>query len=444
MKKFSSPILLLCVIVLVSAYIFYNNIEKTPFHGDESGWISSAYYYADLLVTLDFDKCRWDWGNLWGSSNNLHAAQFIIGIPLRIRSLCNKQAERFLSFYNFDIPLAENIKYGLVPRSDTLIFARKISIFFGILCCILVFGIAYYARNALIGAVAAVLLMTNKLFIVFSTRAMADVYYNFFSLCFCLLVILSIRFPRRFSYLFLSLLGGIIIGITTSIKIVGIVIGCILFFGVYIIRGYIERYGQKKRSFRLAALFIFFVFSTIYLLNPSFWPSITSSQCGYTEKGLQLRAGFVQDLPFKNLLRPFNFFFIFKNIRNHMLFQIGHFGSGWGENRFKTFHDTFLFIYSNFSIEWFFLCIGIIYYTINTVGMFRKRRLEPWIAPFLYFLINYFLILVLMGINWDRYYLPTLIAGKFVIATGIYETGIFFLYRLFGRKPLKLKDNKVF
>ena len=415
--------IILVVIVLISSCILYNHLEKTSFHGDESGWISSSNYYTDLLFALDFNRAKWDDEKCsgWLRGYNLHAAQYLIGIPLKIRSLYNKKAGMFFSFYNFDISLRDNIKMGHVPQLDILLFARKISIFFGVLCCMLIFGTGYYAQNASIGVIAALLLMTNKLFIISSTRAMTDIYYNFFLLCFTLLLVLSIRFPQKISFRSLSIFGGILIGIATSVKITGIIIGGSLFYLVYLLWGHIERQGPNK-VFKRAFLFLFFSFITIYLLNPNFWPSTLTSL---------------------DFLRPLRLFGLFKNTNDNMIFQAAHFGSYWGRNRLVTFHGVLLLTKSNFYFEWIFLCIGMISYIIKTVRVFRERRLGPWIIPFLFFLVNYLLILLFMKINWSRYYLPTVIASKLIVAAGIYETVIFFQQRLLGYKSLRLKDGKV-
>lgn len=49
------------------------------------------------------------------------------------------------------------------------------------------------------------------------------------------------------------------------------------------------------------------------------------------------------------------------------------------------------------------------------------REIAPLVIPFLYFVINYAFILTFMELNWGRYYLPTVIASKVLVAVGIYE-----------------------
>ena len=73
------------VICLISGYILFPGINRTEFHGDESGWIWSAYYYTELVMQWDFDLQKWEcercgpWGDL-----NMHVGKLLIGIPLAI------------------------------------------------------------------------------------------------------------------------------------------------------------------------------------------------------------------------------------------------------------------------------------------------------------------------------------------------------------------------
>jgi hypothetical protein len=71
------------VICLISASVLFPQIQSTKFHGDESGWIFSAYYYTDLLIRRDFDLQKWECESCgpWGALN-MHVGKWLIGIPL--------------------------------------------------------------------------------------------------------------------------------------------------------------------------------------------------------------------------------------------------------------------------------------------------------------------------------------------------------------------------
>ena len=73
------------VVFLLSGSILFEEIKKTGFHGDESGWISAAYYYTDLLLKHDFEWQKWQgpahlasWGYM-----NPHVGKWLMGIPLK-------------------------------------------------------------------------------------------------------------------------------------------------------------------------------------------------------------------------------------------------------------------------------------------------------------------------------------------------------------------------
>ena len=77
--------------------------------------------------------------------------------------------------------------------------------------------------------------------------------------------------------------------------------------------------------------------------------------------------------------------------------------------------------YSSFPFEWIFLGIGIVSICLKLSVSLRNSEPTLWIVPFLYFLVHYLFILALMKVNWDRYYLPTLIASKMIVALGLFE-----------------------
>jgi len=50
----------------------------------------------------------------------------------------------------------------------------------------------------------------------------------------------------------------------------------------------------------------------------------------------------------------------------------------------------------------------------------RHKSVQLWFIPLAYFAVQYLFILALMKLNWDRYYLPAVIAGRILIGIGIY------------------------
>lgn len=412
-KKYHSFIFFiaaLCIVIISSSFILSKSIHNPVIYSDESGWITSAYYYTDLLLKRDFDPEKWEGSQLdtWGSSYNLHVAQWLMGLPLKRYSA--RTTHEFSNLYNVNKTLKENKALGNIPPKDILSVARSVSVFFGVLCCVLVLSIGYYARNVWVGLIAAGLLMTNQLFVTLASMAMADIYYNFFLLCACLLLILFSRSSQATPVL-AAFLCGIFAGLAASVKIVGIIIVGLLFFMYLIYKScIIKRWGKNiiygGIIFSLSAVF------TICILSPSLW----NADC--------LKKIFLMFIDWNNLL----------NI------QADTYVRGWGNDRLWVLHKTLVLKYSNFSFEWILLCGGVISAAAIAIRSLYRKQFARQTIPFLLFLINYLFILLFMKISWNRYYLPTVIAGKFIIACFLYDALCFFYQSM--KKKLMISNGR--
>ncbi|MGA8599738.1 MAG: hypothetical protein WB676_33860 [Bryobacteraceae bacterium] len=70
---------------VVSALVIFRKINRSPFCGDESGWIAAGYYYTDLLGKGDFEWKKWVRGACGGFGRmNLQLCKVLIGIPLQL------------------------------------------------------------------------------------------------------------------------------------------------------------------------------------------------------------------------------------------------------------------------------------------------------------------------------------------------------------------------
>ncbi len=58
-SKRTTLIRLLLVLGLLSSWVLFSKIERTKFHGDETGWSASGDHYSNLLLTLDFIWEKW-------------------------------------------------------------------------------------------------------------------------------------------------------------------------------------------------------------------------------------------------------------------------------------------------------------------------------------------------------------------------------------------------
>jgi 4-amino-4-deoxy-L-arabinose transferase-like glycosyltransferase len=422
------------MVLLVSSMVLLLQKAETVFHGDESGWIASGYYYTHLLLDRDFGWRKWHNQDLgpWGYMNP-HVGKWLIGLPLEWQI----EENTFTHLYNFDKSLAENKNEGNVPSKEMLLHARAVSAIFGGLCCAVGFAVGYLCYGRWVGILSPALLLSNTLFCTYATRAMTDMPYNFFLLCatFCT-ILLFLKRSKRHTKL-VSMLIGVSIGLCCSVKITGIVLGC-LFMGVILpYRGLVER--NKKEI--LASFTVFFVsaIAVIYSLNPLFWPDLSAIQVdtlgheltsipqelskSISKGEVPRRAEFemyISKYPqLSNLSRMLIFPYLFLKWNSLMDQQKSRWSDDWHGNRLKTFHKSLLMSHSTFFLESFFMLIGSIVCIKRIYTSLCEKKSTLGSIPFLYLLCNYLFILTFMKLNWERYYLPTVIASKIMVAVGI-------------------------
>jgi len=438
-------------VALVSAVVLFPRVKQTKFHGDESGWISSGRYYTDLLSQGNFEWEKWeckecgDWGSL-----NMQLGKLLIGIPLELDPQVRSQA--FSRYYKFEASFEENVQQGLVPPQETLTRARRASATFGVFCCVLVFAIGYCAYNAFAGVLSAILLLCNRLFVNQATRAMTDVHYNFFLLCACLAVIFFVRASTKKNALTMSAVCGVFAGLACAVKCTGIVIGT----GLFVFALATQRIWFAKRSLKeiLSLLGLFGLSALIvdYVLNPYFWPSLPALSDPAAAQELRSyvsEAAESKSLPrqvrtryphFGTITRVLEFPHQFHRFKNFMSWAANTpLNSRPFDNRILSLnHD--LFVRHLFPrAVWravLFLAVGICFvvgkWQPELSGLTDPARL----VPLQWFLVNYLFILNFMILNWDRYYLPTVISAMPLMALGIYGTCLW-LYRYLSAQWLK-------
>lgn len=426
-------LILVVTIPLVSIIILLKYRGETEFHGDESGWISSGYYYSNLLLKGDFERQKWV-GEELGSYGyiNPHVGKWIIGIPLKLQFA----DQEFSRIYDFSKTYEENEREGNIPPQEMLLYARAVSALLGGLCCLIIFVIGYRCYNLWVGVIAVILLLGNKLFFIYTTRAMTDVSYNLFLLCVCFCGLLLVRNTSVKRMTFGSLLLAISSGLACSVKITGIAIGS-LFFIMILLYKYIIHKNKKA----VIISFITYCFSTlaiVYILNPLFWPEIKKfrgTQLIYeiasfpeelhtilTTREIPEKKRFETTYPqLTNLARVLRFPYLFVRWNSLMNRQKDRPSASWHGNRLKSFHMSLFINYATFSWEGILLFIGVILCIHTIYKTFQKREMSMLSIPLLYFLINYVFILIFMSLNWERYYLPTIIVSKIIVAICIYK-----------------------
>ena len=420
------PVLLALAVCLAGAAVLLARVPHTRPVGDEPGWITSGYYYSELLLAADWDRTKWEgrahgpWGSL-----NPHLGKWLVGVPLTLRDGVGEP--HFSGYYDFDRSFAENVKGGRMPPEDVFRTARRWSAFFGVLCCLLVFVAAWLARDPWAGALAALLLVVNPLFVRGATRAMTDVHYNLFLLGLCVAAFWLVRAEGRKRQVLAAAACGLFGGLAASVKVTGIVIAAAIFLLLLLYLTLLRRTPLRGAVVPVSAFFAV-ALSLIYGLNPWFWPPRpgTAAQAAQTAPpptgrgalgaSQALKRRYPQLAHLSPLLR---FPRLFRRWDRYMQRQTVIPSASWEGNRFRMLHRRLFRDYVTFPGEWVFLLAGLGWGAARVRASWRKREPDPFAVPLVFFLVNYVFILLFMKLNWERYYLPTVIAARILVACGM-------------------------
>lgn len=408
-------IALLLAVIAISSVVFFRNVFTTPFHGDESGWISSGRYYSDLLLSGNFRTDAWE-GSVCGPWNSLNQnlGKWMYGLPLKLYAL--QTGRQFWGFYNGKLSLEENRKRGNVPPDDILFRARMATAAGGVLICVLLFLIGARVRDDWTGLLAAGLAIANPLFVVSCTRAMPDAFYCAFLLGGCLTAIYLTQSKRPLKW---SVACGLFAGLAFSIKVTGVVIGLSVFAVclIYLLCLGALTKGQAAKNLGLGCLS---ALVAIYLLNPYFWPTVPNAP---RLRGYQQRAAWWENPEWApgiapGMLRAPEMFVRWQTM---MARQGAPETWRWQGNRELTLNRTLFGDLATFPLETLFLAGGLVWAIRRLVLSIKKRTPDPSFPILATFLINYLFILALMEMNYDRYYLPTVLAGRVLIGVALVQ-----------------------
>jgi 4-amino-4-deoxy-L-arabinose transferase-like glycosyltransferase len=435
--------LLVCVI---SALVIFPKVNTTEFSTDEPGWIASGYYYTTLAENGDLDWNKWFCQECHGFGRlNLHVGQYLYGIPMKIEK--SGSGPEFFGFYDVDQSYEANARAGAVPSPAILKQARQIAAFFGVLCCLAIFAVGFWAYNPWVGVIAAALLVTNSVFLKIASQAMTDTFYNLFlmSVCLTLVFLVRVRAPR--TTFVLVCLAGFLTALACSVKITGMLVGAGFFLGSMAWRywradTWRTRSGQKEIALAVVAFFAVCL-AVVYLLNPFFWPS-------WNKAVWQEGRSFVHDVSTKkvvpwhrvdlenaafaypelrNLSHPVEFPLLFGRWSHELQRHLDRGWAGWDGPRLLVLHRTLFqqavpFAWPSKSAV--YVDIGaLLLAALTFAGIYflaRSAMASPTAVVLLVTLVvNYLLIVLFMKLNWDRYYLPTTTSVDVIAGVGAYE-----------------------
>lgn len=66
-----------------------------------------------------------------------------------------------------------------------------------------------------------------------------------------------------------------------------------------------------------------------------------------------------------------------------------------------------------------FLGVGLVWVARRSFWRTADTSPEPWLVVCLFFAVNYLFIVLFMNLNWERYYLPSIVAGRLLVAGGL-------------------------
>lgn len=429
-KVYLLGVVLLCPL---SSSVLLTRLQTVPFHGDESGWIGSGYYYADLLVEGNLQRAQWKGTHcgFWGDMN-MHLGQWLIGLPIKnyIGRQSPIKSRAFVDYYN--LLLRENMDTAREPPHDVLIMARGNAALAGCLCCLVVFTLGYLVHSVWVGGLASLLLLTNQLFTACAVRAMADIYYCLFLLLLAVLTILLFMASNSLQVALVSSLCGVMAGLACSTAITGTIVTVSMFalivaYKSRIFKLWVRQVGRALAFFCVAAL------TTIYLLNPYCWvarnnetqhtslagstslavnKSVPPAVAGLNQGAIIPALDFSPLLEFPRLCIRWKEFFKSLPVKAN---------ESWQGNPAQFLSQRSLLPYSSFPGEWIFLLLGIVLCLSKVREAWQRQEVDLMVVALVYFLVNYLCILLLVQVTWDRYYLPAVIGSKFLVGAGIYE-----------------------
>ena len=405
-------------------------VHTTTFHTDESGWVSAGFYYSDLLARGDFNRQAWDGATLsrWGDLNP-NVGKLAIGAALRLGG-----APHWFGLYDITRSRADNIAAGLVPPDAVLIPARFGVACFGALACVLLFLIGRAAAGPWCGALAAAFLGLNPLFENMSTRVMIDIPFLTLLLAICLTAMRLLHAAPERALRYALLCGGLS-GLAGLVKIHGFLIGPGIMATTFAVRAHIL--GGWKRTVQQCAAALALTVCVGYLLTPNFWPQWNALDLGaaraeasairnagpaaFDGKGEDRFKHFEETFPaLANVTRPLRLPLLFVRWKafNHWVAQTN---PAWcfHEHRVAVQAGHLFWLYSTFPGEGLLGILGLVLLSSRVVKAVRARTRDSATVVLSFFAVNYLVILAFQDLDWNRYYLASVVGYQIPAAFAV-------------------------
>jgi len=438
---------LVSVLVVLWAAVCARHIATTEFHGDESGWITAAFHYADLVARGDFSRGAWRGEDCAAFGDlNPHVGKLMIGVPLRLYAARQLDGERFAGVYRFDQEPAWNIAQGRIPPPAILVAARGICAVVGLLVLVAAFAMGARLGGLWTGFAAALLLLLNPQFLLQSTRAFTDMPYLLFLLLgvYFALALASAATPAT---RWRALLGcAIATGLAASVKITGLPLLAAGTLAVLLLLCATRAVALPHAALQ-ALVYGLVALGMVYALNPWLWPEFHRFDA--PQLAVELYRALVDRAPVPFpfapgmtlwdaltaatlrreeiahaypqlsalLLPPAEFFLLFPRWSD-LLRQIVEVDLAPAPT-LAQIHANLLWNFSAFRGEVLLIAAGMVLLSRQAVAGLRAGRATAPAALLAAFFVQYGLLVLTLPIAIDRYYLPTLALAAQMGAVGL-------------------------
>lgn len=261
------------LIFLLGAVVFFDGIESTAFHQDESRWLNRAHYLTDLA-----DPFGPTWNDQYLTRGQPPVGSYMMGLGL----LAQGRDLNTNNPYDFRRSGEFNRQNNAIPAEADLIAGRRTNSILGAAAAAVVYLVIRQLTNPIGGIVGALFLIANPLQTWHNRLALAD---TTLTITLALLLFCVIQLMRRPSWKW-AILTGILIGIGGANKFTPMAL-CAPLAGIgmlLLIRGWLDGHklrGETRGFFGLPPfrdlgwmlLSIPFVTgATFVLIYPYLWP----------------------------------------------------------------------------------------------------------------------------------------------------------------------------
>jgi len=267
-RQFPKIRLALLVPVFLFVFSLYQNLgnmDTVDFHRDEARWINRAYFLGDL--TQPFGDT---WSDYYTTRGQPPLGDYLMGAGLLLqgRDLDTNRV------WDFSYGEDWNVYAGAMPEAADLNAARRTNAVVGALVVVCVYAMASLLTNRFGGAAAGLFLSIHPLHLRLSSQALSD---ELLSLTIALSFLAAYRFARK-PALDSGLLLGVLLGLGGAAKLSPLLMSLPLaaYGGLWLLRRLWTSGGRgvawKSAQFGwLLALQPVIAFTTFVAVNPFLW-----------------------------------------------------------------------------------------------------------------------------------------------------------------------------